>query len=168
MATNVLMSALIARGVCTDLFEYVIRQHELVTSEYILNELFQHLINKFKFELAEAQEVLELLRSRTKVVLPIALGTPGCRNPTMIPFWGQPSPGKSLALLQVIRICWCLNGSSPLILSLHQNSRTTRQRRNPSDPIVSRRKLENSASDLRFYWSESSRHPPTPLKPAPS
>ena len=94
MATNVLMSALIARGVCTDLFEYVIRQHELVTSEYILNELFQHLINKFKFELAEAQEVLELLRSRTKVVLPIALGTPVCRDPDDDPVLGTAVAGQ--------------------------------------------------------------------------
>jgi len=47
--TNVLIAALIARGVCHQLLEHCVRNHELVTSEFILNEVREKLVEKFNY-----------------------------------------------------------------------------------------------------------------------
>jgi predicted nucleic acid-binding protein len=47
--TNVLIAALIARGVCHDLLEHCILCHTLLTSDYILNETHEKLTEKFGY-----------------------------------------------------------------------------------------------------------------------
>lgn len=79
--TNVLIAAFISRGVCSDLFEHTVRQHELITSTFILNELSRHLSNKFNYEPAEVEAVIELLHSVMVVVEPAKLENPICRDP---------------------------------------------------------------------------------------
>ncbi len=44
--TNVLIAAFIARGACSVLFEHCVEHHELVASEFILDEVRQHLQDK--------------------------------------------------------------------------------------------------------------------------
>jgi predicted nucleic acid-binding protein len=46
--TNVLASALATRGLCADLFESVLAEHELVASKEMLEELERALTLKFK------------------------------------------------------------------------------------------------------------------------
>lgn len=79
--TNVLIAAFITRGVCSDLLDHCIRRHELITSEFILDEFRKHLIGKFHYSTAETDEALELLRSKMSVVIPTALEQPICRDP---------------------------------------------------------------------------------------
>jgi len=79
--TNVLIAAFITRGVCSDLLEHCIRQHDLVTSEFILDEFRQHLVRKFNYSAAEVGEAIELLRLKVEVVTPAALERPVCRDP---------------------------------------------------------------------------------------
>ena len=79
--TNVLIAAFITQGVCNDLLEHCIRHHELVTSDFILlDEFHRHLIGKFKYDIAEASEAIELLRSKMEVVRPISFESPVCRD----------------------------------------------------------------------------------------
>ena len=79
--TNVLIAALIARGVCHQLLEHCVRNHELVTSEFILNELREKLVEKFNYSAQVADEVIGLLRSRMEVALATVLDAPVCRDP---------------------------------------------------------------------------------------
>jgi len=79
--TNVLIAALIARGVCHQLLEHCVRNHELVTSEFILNELREKLVEKFNYSAQVAEEVIGLLRSRMEVALATVLDAPVCRDP---------------------------------------------------------------------------------------
>ena len=79
--TNVLIAAFITRGVCSDLFEHCVRHHELITSEFILDEFRQYLIHKFNYGATEAEEAIELLRLKVEVVTPVALERPVCRDP---------------------------------------------------------------------------------------
>ena len=53
--TNVPIAALIARGLCHELLEQCARRHNLVTSDFILDEVRDKLIQKFKYtsELAD-------------------------------------------------------------------------------------------------------------------
>jgi len=78
--TNVLIAAFIVRGVCSDLLEHGIRQHLLVTSEFILNEFREKLTGQFKFSAEEAEAAAGLLLSRMVVVKPVDLDTAVCRD----------------------------------------------------------------------------------------
>ncbi len=79
--TNVLLAAFIARGVCHVLFEHCIRQHELVTSDFIIAELREKLTGKFKYTSEEAEEVVTLLLVKMEIVVPTELAYGICRDP---------------------------------------------------------------------------------------
>jgi putative PIN family toxin of toxin-antitoxin system len=79
--TNVFIAALIARGVCSDLLEHCVQQHEIVTSDFILGELRGNLIHKFRYSVQDTEEAVGLLRSGMEVVVPVALESPICRDP---------------------------------------------------------------------------------------
>ena len=79
--TNVLIAAFIARGVCHQLLEHCVSHHELVTSEFILAELREKLVDKFNYTAEVTDDVIALLRSRMEVVVPEALDAPVCRDP---------------------------------------------------------------------------------------
>ncbi len=78
--TNVLIAAFIARGACHQLLEHCIRNHDLVTSQFILDEIREKLVEKFKYTSETADEVVRLLRSQMEVVSPTPLETPVCRD----------------------------------------------------------------------------------------
>lgn len=74
--TNVLIAALIARGVCADLLEHCVLNHEVATSEFILDELHGHLAGKFKYSEEDADTAVALLRTQFDIVAP----QPVCRD----------------------------------------------------------------------------------------
>ena len=78
--TNVLIAALIARGTCSELLEHCVLRHELITSDFILNELREKLVEKFKYPDTLANEAITVLRSRMKVITPSPLEIPVCRD----------------------------------------------------------------------------------------
>jgi putative PIN family toxin of toxin-antitoxin system len=78
--TNVLIAALIARGVCADLLEHCVLHHDIVSSQHILDELQRHLLGKFKYSAQESTEALDLLRSKMELAIPVPLPQPICRD----------------------------------------------------------------------------------------
>ena len=78
--TNVLIAAFITHGSCSDLFEHCIRQHEIIASQFILDELESHLRKKFKFPESDIRETMEILNSIAKLVEPAPLNEPACRD----------------------------------------------------------------------------------------
>lgn len=79
--TNVLVAAFIAHGNCNELLEYCIVHHEVVLSNFILEELLAVLTRRFDFTQAEAQAAIRLLRTRMHLVDPSRLPIPVCRDP---------------------------------------------------------------------------------------
>ena len=79
--TNVLIAALIARGVCHELLEHCVVRHVLFTSEFILEETQEKLIEKFGYSAELAADAVSVLRSRMKVVTPSKLESQVCRDP---------------------------------------------------------------------------------------
>lgn len=79
--TNVLIAALISRGFCHELLEHCFLNHILVTSEFILGEVKEKLVEKFKYSTETADEAVALFRSRMQVVTPVALSSPVSRDP---------------------------------------------------------------------------------------
>jgi putative PIN family toxin of toxin-antitoxin system len=78
--TNIFVASLITRGVCRDLVDHCIRRHNLLTSEFILNEFREALVGKFGLAREQAEEATSLPRSRMEVVAPAALASPVSRD----------------------------------------------------------------------------------------
>jgi putative PIN family toxin of toxin-antitoxin system len=60
--TNVLVSAFASRGLCADLFELILLEHELVVGTQVLAELRRALRLKIKLPAARCDEIDEFLR----------------------------------------------------------------------------------------------------------
>lgn len=79
--TNVLIAAFIARGTCSELLEHCARNHVLISSKPLLEELEEKLAGKFEFSRQETREVVSLLRGRMNMVEAVSLDDPVCRDP---------------------------------------------------------------------------------------
>ncbi len=79
--TNVFIAAFISHGVCNELLEHCVLNHEVVLSKFILAELKDKLTGKFKFTAREASAAVRLIRSRCETVTALPLATPVCRDP---------------------------------------------------------------------------------------
>jgi len=79
--TNVLIAAFIAHGVCNELLEHCALNHDIILSAFILNELKEKLVTKFRFTSREANRAVRLLASRGTTVAPQELAEPVCRDP---------------------------------------------------------------------------------------
>jgi uncharacterized protein len=79
--TNVLIAALIARGICHELLEHCVLRHSLFTSEFILTETREKLIEKFGYTTDLGGGAVDILRSRMALVVPTRIETQICRDP---------------------------------------------------------------------------------------
>jgi len=78
--TNVLVAAFIARGVCSEVFERVIGDHELILSAHILNEFERVMRDKLGFDSTRVARAVALLRRVGRIVEPESLPKPICRD----------------------------------------------------------------------------------------
>lgn len=60
--TNVLISAFTARGLCADLLEVILADHQLMTGEIVLEELKRVLTKKLKVPERKVSNVVKFLR----------------------------------------------------------------------------------------------------------
>lgn len=61
--TNVLVSAFTARGLCADLLEVILADHQLMTGEVVIDVLQRMLTTKLKVPEKDVSEVLQFLRN---------------------------------------------------------------------------------------------------------
>jgi putative PIN family toxin of toxin-antitoxin system len=102
--SSALIAAHISRaGVCAELLEDLLLHHDLLTSEFILEELGRKLIEKFKFPKRDADLVGAFLRRVSIVVQPADLPTDLCRDPTDVPVLGTAVAGECALLISVDR-----------------------------------------------------------------
>ena len=102
--SSVLIAAHISRaGVCAELLEDVLLHHEMVISEFILEELGRKLVEKFHFPRREADQVAAFLRRAGILVVPADLPADLCRDSTDIPVLGTAVAGKCALLISIDR-----------------------------------------------------------------
>ncbi len=68
--TNVLVGAFVTRGLCADVLELVLTEHELVVGEAVLAELKRVLIEKLAAEFSLVKRTERLLRQQSVVPHP--------------------------------------------------------------------------------------------------
>jgi len=66
--TNVLASAVAARGICADVLQVALSEHELVVGESVLAELHRVLQDKFRVTVDLADETDAFLRREAQVI----------------------------------------------------------------------------------------------------
>jgi len=109
--SSVLIAAHISRaGVCAELLEDLLLHHELVTSEFILQELRRKLMEKFNFPKRDADELAAFLRRVSVVVVPADLPSDACRDSTDLPVLGTALSGECALLISVDRDLLDLQG----------------------------------------------------------
>ena len=66
--TNVIASAVATRGICADVLQVVLAEHELVIGEHVLKELSRVLERKFRVSPDLVRETDEFLRGEARVI----------------------------------------------------------------------------------------------------
>lgn len=100
--SSVLIAAAISRaGVCADLLEDLLTHHELVISDFILDELGRKLEQKFGFPARETQQLRRFLASVALKVVPAELPREACRDPMDIPVLGTAVAAGAALLVSV-------------------------------------------------------------------
>jgi len=117
--TNVLIAALIARGVCHELLEHCVLRHTLLTSDFILEETREKLIEKFGYPAELAGEAVTVLRSRMKVVPASKLDSPVCRDPDDDNVLAAALSAHCDCIVPVTKICSCLRRTKASTSSAH-------------------------------------------------
>ena len=102
--SSVLIAAHISRaGVCAEMLEDVLLNHDLVVSDFILEELGRKLVDKFNFPRRDAEQVSAFLRRAGIVVQPADLPSDLCRDASDIPVLGTAVAGQCALLISVDR-----------------------------------------------------------------
>lgn len=100
--SSVLIAAYISRaGVCAELLEDVLTGHELICSDYILDELARKLKEKFHFSAADIDEIRKSIRTAAEIVVPVEISRESCRDPEDLPMLGSALAGKADLLVTV-------------------------------------------------------------------
>jgi putative PIN family toxin of toxin-antitoxin system len=67
--TNVLVSAFASRGICADVLELVLLEHDLIIGQNVLREVRKALRHKVKLPPARASEVVDFVAGEAAVVI---------------------------------------------------------------------------------------------------
>lgn len=78
--TNVIIAAFAARGLCSEVFQVCITRHSIITSEHILSEVSEKLINKICLPKKIALDIIDYLREHTELVTPEMVDESVCRD----------------------------------------------------------------------------------------
>ncbi len=100
--SSVLIAAHLSRaGVCADLLEDVLSEHEWITSDFIVDEVCRKLKEKFRFPDPEVAAVREFIKKSAQLVSPAELPAGSCRDPADLPILGTAVAGKAHTLVSV-------------------------------------------------------------------
>lgn len=79
--TNVLIAAFIVRGTCSELFNHCLVEHKIYISQWVLDELYEKLVKKFRFPKAKVDQIINFIRKNAEMLTYTPLSTPVCRDP---------------------------------------------------------------------------------------
>jgi putative PIN family toxin of toxin-antitoxin system len=77
----------------------VFRDHAVVLSEHILDEVTKHYVGKFKGTAEQAAHIAEVLRAQGEIIEPAAVPTEACDDPDDLPVLGTAVAGKAECLV---------------------------------------------------------------------
>jgi putative PIN family toxin of toxin-antitoxin system len=100
--SSVLIAASISRaGVCAELLEDILTHHELIISDFIVEEVSRKLREKFEFPKTEIADLCRFLRNAARLVEPTEIDPRVCRDPEDVPVLGTAVAAKADLLISV-------------------------------------------------------------------
>ena len=114
--TNVLVSALATRGLCSDLLRVVIANHSLIAGETVLRELRRVLDEKFGVPRARIDAVDDFLRETAVIVAEAAPIAIELVDPDDVPVLGEAVAGKADVLVSGDRDLLRVAGGAPVAI----------------------------------------------------
>ena len=78
--SSVIIAAFAARGLCNALFESCLENHEIILCDLILSEVAKNLQEKIRLPDVIIQQILVLLKSHSKLVVPHKVDVKACRD----------------------------------------------------------------------------------------
>ncbi len=79
--SNVLIAAFATHGLCHSLFELCLRGHQIVLSDFILQEVEQKLLRKLKVPPPMTRDILSYLKKHCLLDRPVPVPAEACRDP---------------------------------------------------------------------------------------
>lgn len=79
--TNVLVAAFTTRGLCRDVLQIVLAEHQFLVGEMVLRELERVLEDKLRMPTRQAKEVIAFVSEYAEIVAPVAPATWPERDP---------------------------------------------------------------------------------------
>ena len=92
--TNVLIASIISHGVCFELFEHCIRNHNVISSKYIINEFVEKINYKFKYTKSEVNAAKNIIFERIEIVQPENIKIKNLKDKNDFPIIGTAIAGK--------------------------------------------------------------------------
>lgn len=100
--SSVLVAAYISRaGVCANLLEDILMDHDWMISHFIVDELARKLDEKFGFPHTEIAEIRESILGAAEIVAPAAVPPETCRDPNDLPVLGTAAAARAEVLITV-------------------------------------------------------------------
>jgi uncharacterized protein len=97
--TNVLVSAVATRGLCADLFNLALAEHELIVGESVVLELRRVLREKIRVPARIIDEYEALLRQEAQVVIATTILVVTVRDPSDVPVLSEALAGGAQVLV---------------------------------------------------------------------
>ena len=97
--TNVLLAGIATHGLCEKLLAVCFEDHTVVISEYILAEVAEHYVDKFKASHDQAELAVQVFRTLCEVVDPLPLLPDACRDADDLPVLGTAVAGNVAMLV---------------------------------------------------------------------
>ena len=92
--TNVVIAAFAARGLCHDVLEVCLTEHEIILSEHILSEINANLTKKIKLPKNIVMNIIDYLNTEALIVSPVNVPPSICRDCNDLPVIGAAIAGK--------------------------------------------------------------------------
>ena len=97
--TNVLVSAVATRGLCADVFNLVLAEHELIVGETVLTELKRVLRDRIRVPAKTVEELDALLRQEATIVSNAVPLRPSIRDKSDLPVVSEAVAGHAEVLV---------------------------------------------------------------------
>jgi len=93
--TNVLLAGIATHGICEGLLALCFRDHSVVLSDHILDELAEHYVGRFKASHDQAALVVDTLRKQSENVVPAPVAENVIRDTDDLPVLGTALAGRA-------------------------------------------------------------------------
>lgn len=97
--TNVVLAAIATHGLCQALVTLVFRDHVVILSEHILDEVAKHYRGKFKATKRQADAAIAVLRENGEIVTPATVPLGTVRDKDDLPVLGTAIAGSAAVLV---------------------------------------------------------------------